>query len=54
MKLQKRLSRKYKNKTYHKYLVNIPGNDIYKSGLREGDDLKVSIKKNKLILEKVK
>ena len=54
MKLQKRLSRKYKNRAYHKYLVNIPEDDIYKAGLREGDDLKVSIKKNKLILEKVK
>ena len=54
MKLQKRLSRKYKNKIYHKYLVNIPEDDIYKSGLREGDNLKVSVKRNKLILEKIK
>lgn len=54
MKLQKRLSRKYKNKDYYKYLVNISEDDIKKATLKEGDELKVSVNKNKLILEKVK
>ena len=54
MKLQKRFSRKYKNKDYYKYLVNISGEDIKKAMLKEGDELKVRVKKNKLVFEKVK
>lgn len=54
MKLQKRLSRKYKGKNYYKFQINIPEDYINKSSLKEGDELKVESKKNKLILEKVK
>lgn len=54
MLLQKRLSRKYKNKEYYKYLVNISEDDIKKATLKEGNELKVSVKKNKLIFEKIK
>jgi len=54
MRLQKRFSSKYKSKEYHKYQINIPENSIDKAMLKEGDELKIYAKKNKLILEKVK
>lgn len=52
MILQKRLSRKYKGKDYYKFLINIPEEAIIKAMLKEGDKLKVGVKKRKIILEK--
>ncbi len=52
MKLQKRLSRNYKNKYYYKYLVNIPAEYVRNAELKEGDELKVEVQKHKLTLRK--
>ena len=52
MKLQKRLSRKYKGKEYHKYLLVIPSKEIKKSGFKEGDILKIKTKKGKMEIKK--
>ena len=53
MKLQKRFLRKYNNKDYFKFMVNLPPEIIEQSKLIEGDELKVSFEKNKIILEKI-
>jgi len=52
MKLQKRLSRTYKNKKYHKYIIVIPENEVKKSGFKEGDELTISSKKGEIKLNK--
>lgn len=52
MRLQKRLSRKYKGKDYHKYILVIPIEEIEKSGFKEGDELKVNSKKGEIRLNK--
>lgn len=52
MKLQKRLSRKYKNKEYYKYIITLPGNDVTKSGFREGDELIINTKKGEIKITK--
>ncbi len=52
MKLQKRLSRIYKNKKYYKYVLVIPKKDIKKAGFKEGDNLKSEIKKGIIELKK--
>jgi formylmethanofuran dehydrogenase subunit D len=48
MKLQKRLSRKYKGKNYHKYILVIPEKEIKKSGFKEGQELKINSKKGEI------
>ena len=53
MKLQKRLSRKYKDKEYHKYLLVIPSKEIKKSGFKEGEELKISTKKGEIKVRKL-
>ncbi|MBU2104617.1 MAG: hypothetical protein KKF67_02475 [Nanoarchaeota archaeon] len=52
MRLQKRLSRKYKDKEYYKYLLVIPNEEIKKSGFKEGDNLKIETKKGKIKIKK--
>ena len=52
MKLQKRFLRKYNDKDYFKFMVNIPPEVIEKAQLKEGDELKVRVKDSKIILEK--
>ena len=52
MKLQKRFLRKHKNNNYYKYIVNIPPMMIKEAGLKEGDDLEISIKKDKMTFKK--
>ena len=52
MKLQKRLSRKYKGKIYHKFLVVIPKENVKRSGFKEGDELYSEIKKGEIKLKK--
>ncbi len=48
MKLQKRLSRKYKGKNYHKYILVIPKKEIKNSGFKEGQELKINSKKGEI------
>lgn len=52
MKLQKRFLRNYKEKDYFKFMVNIPPEVIEEAKLKEGDELKIIVEKNKIILEK--
>ena len=52
MKLQKRLSRKYKDKEYYKYLIVIPEEEIIKSGFKEGDELKIETEKGEIKVKK--
>jgi formylmethanofuran dehydrogenase subunit D len=52
MKLQKRLSRKYKDKKYHKYILVIPEKEIKKSGFKEGDDLKIETRKGEIKIKR--
>ncbi len=52
MKLQKQLSRKVGNKEYPKYVAVIPPKIIEEAGLKEGQELDVSVKNGKIILEK--
>ena len=41
MKLQKRLSRKYKGKEYYKWIISLPDEDVRYADLKEGDELAV-------------
>jgi hypothetical protein len=53
MKLQKRLSRKYKTKEYYKYVLVIPEEEIIKAKLKEGDDLNIESKEKEMIIRKL-
>jgi len=52
MKLQKQLSRKVGNKEYPKYVAVIPPKIVEEAKLKEGQELEVSVKNGKIILEK--
>jgi len=52
MRLQKRLSRKYKDKEYHKYIIILPEEEVIKSGFKEGDELKIDTKKGEIKITK--
>ena len=45
-------SREYKNKSYHKYRINIPEDILKKSGFKEGDELKAETKKGEVRLRR--
>ena len=47
MKVQKQLSKKRENKTYYKYVVNIPEKELKKANIKEGDELYVSYSDSK-------
>ncbi len=52
MKVQKRFLRKYKDKDYYKYIVNIPQMVLKESGLKYGEELEILPKKGKIVLKK--
>jgi len=52
MKLQKQLSKKRKNKTYYKYVINIPPMIIKEAGLKYGQDLEIAVEKGRIVLKK--
>lgn len=52
MKLQKRLSRKYKGKEYYKWIITLPDEEVRYAGLKEGDELKVESEPGKIRLIK--
>lgn len=52
MKVQKRFLRKYKNKDYYKYIVNIPPLILKESGFGEDEEFDVEAKDGKIILKK--
>lgn len=54
MKIMKVKSREYKNKSYHKYRINLPEKILKKSGFKEGDELKAEAKKGEVRLRKGK
>ena len=54
MQLQKRLSRKYKDKEYPKYLIVISPKEIERLGWKEGDELEPTIIDNELIIKQKK
>ena len=52
MKLQKRLSRKYKGKEYYKYILVIPEKEIDKAKFKKGDELLLESKKGEIKVKK--
>ncbi|PIO07900.1 hypothetical protein COU59_02485 [Candidatus Pacearchaeota archaeon CG10_big_fil_rev_8_21_14_0_10_34_12] len=52
MKIQKRFLRKYKNKDYYKYIVNIPSMILKEAGLKYGEELEVKTEKGRIVLKK--
>ncbi|MDE1872257.1 MAG: AbrB/MazE/SpoVT family DNA-binding domain-containing protein [Thaumarchaeota archaeon] len=54
MKLQKQSSRKVGNVEYPKWVVVIPPEKIKESGLKEGDELEVDVKDDKLLIKRKK
>ena len=52
MKIQKRFLRKYKDKDYYKYIINLPQMILKEAGLKYGEELEVKTEKNKIILER--
>ena len=54
MKIQKRFLRKYNNKDYYKYMVNLPPLVLKEAGIKYGEEVEIKAKKGKVILEKKK
>jgi bifunctional DNA-binding transcriptional regulator/antitoxin component of YhaV-PrlF toxin-antitoxin module len=52
MKLLKVKSRKYKEKQYYKYRINLPEQLIKEAGLKEGDELEAEVKKSTIMIKK--
>ncbi len=52
MKVQKRFLRKYKNKDYYKYMVNIPPLILKEAGWDYGEELEIAAEKGKIVLRK--
>lgn len=52
VKLQKQVSRKVGDKKYSKYVIVIPGPEIKKAGFKEGQELKISVERKRIILKK--
>lgn len=52
MKLQKQMSRKVGNTEYAKWVLVIPPKIIEEAKLKEGEELKATIKGEKIIIEK--
>lgn len=54
MKIQKRFLRKYKDKDYYKYIINIPPMILKETGLKYGEELEIKTEKGKIILKRTK
>lgn len=54
MKIQKRFLRKYKDKDYYKYVVNLPPLILKESGIKYGEEVGIKVEKGRIILEKKK
>jgi len=54
MKIQKQLSKKRGVKTYYRYTINIPEENIVKANLKEGDELEIESRKESIFLKKKK
>ena len=54
MKLQKRFLRKYKDKDYYKYMINLPPLKVKEAGFKDGEELSLEVKNSKIIIKKEK
>lgn len=56
MKIQKRFLRKYKDKDYFKYMVNIPSMVLKEAGLEygENEEMEIVAEKGKIVIKKKK
>jgi len=54
MKIQKRFLRKYKDKDYYKYIVNIPPMALKEAGIKYGEDVEIRSEKGRIVLKKKK
>jgi hypothetical protein len=54
MKVQKRFLRKYKEKDYYKYVVNIPPMILKEAGINEYENVDIEAKDGKIIIKKKK
>ncbi|MBU3913376.1 MAG: hypothetical protein KKE50_04765 [Nanoarchaeota archaeon] len=52
MKIQKVLSRKYKDKEYHKFILVIPEEEMRIAGIKEGEDLRAESKKGEIKIKR--
>lgn len=52
MKVQKRFLRKYKNKDYYKYVVNIPPMILKEAGIKYGEEVEIKAEKGKIVIKK--
>lgn len=52
MKLQKQLSRKYRNKNYPKWVITIPPAQVSALGWKEGEYLESKVNDNELIISR--
>lgn len=52
MKIQKRFLRKYNNKDYYKYMVNLPPLILKEAGIKYDEEVEIKAEKGKVILEK--
>ncbi len=53
MKILKEKSREYNGKSYFKYKINLPKEEIEKANFKEGDELIAESKKGEIKLRKV-
>ena len=54
MKIQKRFLRKYKDKDYYKYVVNIPPLVLKEAGLEYEKDIEIKAENGKIVIKKRK
>ncbi|MEX2017612.1 MAG: hypothetical protein WD876_04015 [Candidatus Pacearchaeota archaeon] len=52
MKIQKRFLRKYKDKDYYKFIVNIPPMVLKEAGIKYGEEIEIKSEKGKIVLRK--
>jgi len=53
MKLQKRLSRIYKDKKYYKYILGIPEKEVDKAKFKEGEEFQLISKEGEIKIRKI-
>ena len=52
MKLQKRFLRKYNEKDYFKFMVNLPPEIVEQAKLKEGDELETEVERGIIKIKK--
>lgn len=52
MKVLRVKSREYHKKTYYKYRINVPEEILEIAGIKEGDDLRIDVKRGEIRLIK--